>query len=96
MTIDSPPSAASGTPTTPAGNDVPAQLRRAIELAASLQKRAIELQTPAERRQQADLDRMLQSPTDKSTLTQMTDQAFRTNDPARAVEHLTPCPPQSH
>ncbi len=32
---------------------------------------------------------MLQTPSDKSTLAQMTDQAFRSHDPARAVEHLT-------
>jgi RHH-type proline utilization regulon transcriptional repressor/proline dehydrogenase/delta 1-pyrroline-5-carboxylate dehydrogenase len=87
MTIDPPPSA-SNTPTPPAGNDVPAELRRAIELAAALQKRAIELQTSAERRQQADLDRMLQSPTDKSTLTQMTDQAFRSKRAERMAEQL--------
>ena len=31
---------------------------------------------------------MLQTPSDKATLAQMTDQAFRTNDPHRAVEHL--------
>ena len=42
----------------------------------------------AEKRQQAELDRMLQTPSDKATLAQMTDQAFRTNDPHRAVEHL--------
>ena len=58
-------------------------------MARSLQERARALQTPSERRQQAELDRMLQTPSDKATLALMTDQAFRTNDPARAVEHLT-------
>lgn len=48
----------------------------------------MELQTPSEKRQQAELDRMLQTPSDKATLAQMTDQAFRTSDPHRAVEHL--------
>jgi RHH-type proline utilization regulon transcriptional repressor/proline dehydrogenase/delta 1-pyrroline-5-carboxylate dehydrogenase len=62
---------------------------RAVELARRLQARAIELQTPHERHQQAELDRMLQHPADKVTLLQMTDQAFRSSTPARAVEQLT-------
>jgi RHH-type proline utilization regulon transcriptional repressor/proline dehydrogenase/delta 1-pyrroline-5-carboxylate dehydrogenase len=62
--------------------------QKAIFLARRLQERAGQLQTAAERRQQAELDRMLQTPSDKATLAQMTDQAFRTNEPARAVEHL--------
>lgn len=62
---------------------------KAVFLARRLQERAAELQTPSEKRQQAELDRMLQTPSDKATLTLMTDQAFRTSDPARAVEHLT-------
>jgi RHH-type proline utilization regulon transcriptional repressor/proline dehydrogenase/delta 1-pyrroline-5-carboxylate dehydrogenase len=64
-------------------------IQKALRLARHLQERARALQTPAERRQQAELDRMLQTPSDKATLTLMTDQAFRTSDPARAVEHLT-------
>ena len=36
-----------------------------------------------------ELDRMLQTPSDKATLVLMTDQAFRTSDASRAVEHLT-------
>lgn len=63
-------------------------VQKALFVARQLQERAIELQTPAEKRQQAELDRMLQTPSDKATLAQMTDQAFRTNDPHRAVEHL--------
>src|ERR1041384_1361967 len=66
----------------------PLTVQKAIFLARRLQARAHELQTPSERRQQAELDRMLQSPSDKATLAQMTDQAFRTADPHRAVEHL--------
>ncbi|HEX3890795.1 MAG TPA: bifunctional proline dehydrogenase/L-glutamate gamma-semialdehyde dehydrogenase, partial [Verrucomicrobiae bacterium] len=46
------------------------------------------MQTAAEKQQQAELDRMLQTPSDKVTLAQMTDQAFRANNPNRAVEHL--------
>jgi RHH-type proline utilization regulon transcriptional repressor/proline dehydrogenase/delta 1-pyrroline-5-carboxylate dehydrogenase len=65
-----------------------ASVQKAIFLARRLQERAGQLQTAAERRQQAELDRMLQTPSDKATLAQMTDQAFRTNKAARAVEHL--------
>ncbi len=64
-------------------------VQRALFVARRLQERATELQTASEKRQQAELDRMLQTPSDKATLAQITDQAFRTNDPSRAVEHLT-------
>ncbi len=64
-------------------------VQKALKVARHLQQRARALQTPAEWRQQAELDRMLQTPSDKATLALMTDQAFRTSDPARAVEHLT-------
>jgi len=67
----------------------PVTVQKALYVARRLQERARELQTPSERRQQAELDRMLQTPSDKATLALMTDQAFRTSDPARAVEHLT-------
>ena len=67
----------------------PVAIQKALFLARRLQERAVELQTPSEKRQQAELDRMLQTPSDKATLALMTDQAFRTSDPARAVEHLT-------
>ncbi len=66
----------------------PPPVQKALFLARRLQERATELQTAPERRQQAELDRMLQTPSDKATLAQITDQAFRTNDPHRAVEHL--------
>jgi len=64
-------------------------VQKALKVARHLQQRARVLQTPAEWRQQAGLDRMLQTPSDKATLALMSDQAFRTSDPARAVEHLT-------
>ncbi len=64
-------------------------VQQALFLARRLQERATELQTAPEKRQQAELDRMLQTSSDKATLAQITDQAFRTNDSARAVEHLT-------
>lgn len=63
-------------------------IERACQLAKRIQQRAVELQTPAERRQQAELDRMLQHPEDKVTLTQMTDQGFRSRSPDRAVDQL--------
>jgi RHH-type proline utilization regulon transcriptional repressor/proline dehydrogenase/delta 1-pyrroline-5-carboxylate dehydrogenase len=72
-----------------AASHYPESVQKALRLAHRLQERARALQTPSERRQQAELDRMLQTPSDKATLALMTDQAFRTSDPARAVEHLT-------
>ena len=66
----------------------PPVIQKAIFLARRLQERATELQTSSEKKQQAELDRMLQTPSDKATLAQMTDQAFRTSNPRRAVEHL--------
>ena len=71
------------------GSSRPLTIQKALFLARRLQERAKELQTPPEKRQQAELDRMLQTPSDKVTLALMTDQAFRTQDAARAVEHLT-------
>lgn len=71
-----------------ATSTLPPAIQKALHLARQLQERASELQTPSERRQQAELDRMLQHPSDKSTLAQMTDQAFRANTPHRAVDHL--------
>jgi len=64
-------------------------VEEAVVLARALQARATELQTSAERRQQAELDRMLQNPSDKATLVQLTDQAFRSRAAARTAEHLT-------
>jgi RHH-type transcriptional regulator, proline utilization regulon repressor / proline dehydrogenase / delta 1-pyrroline-5-carboxylate dehydrogenase len=61
----------------------------AVELAKELQRRASELQTPQERRQQRELDRMLQNPNDKVTLLQLTDEAFRSKAAWRTAEHLT-------
>ena len=64
------------------------ELQLAVVLARHLQRRANELQTPAERRQQSELDRMIQNPNDKVTMIQMTDQAFRAQTPNRAVDQL--------
>ncbi len=70
-------------------SDIPPSVQKAVYLAGLLQARATELQTPAERRQQAELDRMMQRPEDKSTLMQITDQAFRARSPYRVADQLT-------
>lgn len=61
----------------------------AIGLAADLLREARKLQTPQERRQQSELDRMIGHDADKATLVEMTDQAFRTHTPARVADQLT-------
>src|SRR5688572_2786696 len=66
-----------------------ALIEQAIALARELQARATALQTSAELRQQAELDRMLQTPEDKATLVQLTDRAFRAHSPARVAEQFT-------
>jgi len=63
--------------------------QRALQLARAVQERAVDLQTPQERRQQAELERMMQSPRDKTTLMQLTDQAFRSRSAVRAADQLT-------
>ncbi|TWU42195.1 bifunctional proline dehydrogenase/L-glutamate gamma-semialdehyde dehydrogenase [Novipirellula artificiosorum] len=62
---------------------------RTIAMAAKLLEKAIQLQTPQERRQQSEFDRMVSNPEDKATLVEMTDQAFRTHSPARVADQLT-------
>jgi len=69
-------------------SDQPVLMQKALFVARHLQTRATELQTPPERRQQAELDRMLQNPADKATLAQMTDQGFRARAPHRAVDQF--------
>lgn len=66
----------------------PLAIQKTLFLARRLQERAGKLQTPSERRQQAELDRLLQNPADKATLVQMTDQAFRPKSAAREVDQL--------
>ena len=65
-----------------------ATLQKAIWVARRLQDRAGDLQTSEERRQQAELDRMMQSPGDKATLVSLTDQAFRSEVWGRAADQL--------
>lgn len=66
----------------------PQLIEEAVALAARLQERAAALQTPHERRQQAELDRMLRTPSDKATMMQITDQAFRSKGAARTVDQF--------
>ncbi|MBL9165162.1 MAG: bifunctional proline dehydrogenase/L-glutamate gamma-semialdehyde dehydrogenase [Planctomycetaceae bacterium] len=63
-------------------------VERAILIARKLQGTAREMQTSAERRQQAELDRMIQSPADKATMVEITDQAFRARLSPRAADQL--------
>lgn len=67
----------------------PVNAQKAAHIARLLQRRAAELQTPQEKKQQRELERMIQSPHDKATMIQMTDQTFRSTRPARAVDQLT-------
>ena len=60
----------------------------AVHLAAELQQEAVRRQTASERRQQAELDRMIKNPADKVTLVELTDQAFRSRAAARAADQL--------
>ncbi len=66
----------------------PQLIERAVALARVLQERATALQTPHERRQQAELDRMLRTPSDKATMMQITDQSFRSKGAARTVDQF--------
>lgn len=64
-------------------------VQRALGLARVLQARGLELQTPEEKRQQRELEKMVESAEDKATMTQMTDQAFRAHTPRRVADQLT-------
>lgn len=71
----------------PTGGDA-TLVDKAVYLARQLQQRSHTLQTPAERRQQAELDRMIQSPSDKATLMQITDETFRSREAQRSVDQF--------
>ncbi|NOY42153.1 MAG: aldehyde dehydrogenase family protein [Planctomycetes bacterium] len=70
------------------GSSLGVDVQEAVYLARQMQGRAAALQTPAERRQQSELDRMIQSAGDKATLMQLTDQAFRSRLPHRAADQM--------
>ncbi|MHB8897320.1 MAG: proline dehydrogenase family protein [Thermoguttaceae bacterium] len=61
----------------------------AVSIAEDLLQRAQALQTPRERRVQAQLDRMIRNPRDKAALVQITDQAFRSGSARRVADQLT-------
>jgi RHH-type proline utilization regulon transcriptional repressor/proline dehydrogenase/delta 1-pyrroline-5-carboxylate dehydrogenase len=71
-----------------AASGPPLDVQQAVHLARVLCRRARELQTPQERRQQAELDRMIHSTHDKATMMQLTDQAFRSRRAVRAADQL--------
>lgn len=64
-------------------------INQAVALARRLQLRANELLTSAEKHQQEELARMLETPGDKATLVQLTDQAFRPKSAARVADQFT-------
>lgn len=70
-------------------HSAPLTAQKAVYIARCLQDRAAALQTPQERRQQAELDRMMSQPRDKATVVEMTDQAFRPADAGRTASQLT-------
>jgi RHH-type proline utilization regulon transcriptional repressor/proline dehydrogenase/delta 1-pyrroline-5-carboxylate dehydrogenase len=70
-------------------SQVPLDVQQAVYLTRVLQRRATELQTRQERRQQAEFDRMMQHPEEKATLMKITDQAFRARSPERVADQLT-------
>jgi RHH-type proline utilization regulon transcriptional repressor/proline dehydrogenase/delta 1-pyrroline-5-carboxylate dehydrogenase len=72
-----------------AANETATDAEAAVAVARLLIQRAHELQTPQERRQQAELNRMISHPQDKATLVEMTDQAFRTTLNRRTADQLT-------
>ena len=73
----------------PGDTDLAPTVHKAIALARILQTRGVALQSPQERRQQREFERMMTNPADKITLTQLTDQAFRSKTARRAAEQLT-------
>jgi RHH-type proline utilization regulon transcriptional repressor/proline dehydrogenase/delta 1-pyrroline-5-carboxylate dehydrogenase len=66
----------------------PEAVQKAVYLARRLQQRADELMTPEERRHAEEIQKLIDDPADKSTLMQMTDEAFRSQRAKRAAEHL--------
>lgn len=86
--IDSAIQALLGNFTPDPDSDLSTTIQKALLIARTLQRRASELQTPEERKQQMELDRMIQNPSDKVTLTALTDQAFRSDAAARSAEQL--------
>lgn len=66
----------------------PTLAESAIELAAQLLQRAEGIQTSAEAKQGAKLARMMKDPNGKTFTMQLSDQAFRSEDPARVADQI--------
>jgi len=69
----------------------PSVAQEAVELAAKLLEKADSVQTDAEETQGAKLARMMNDPDGKALTMQLSDQAFRSHDPARVasqIDHL--------
>lgn len=66
----------------------PTLAESAIELAAQLLQRAEAVQTSAEEKQGAKLARMMKDPNGKTLTMQLSDQAFRSEDPARVADQI--------
>ena len=66
----------------------PVLAQKAVHVARHLRQRAVALQTAEERKQQRELERIMQSPHDKATLMQLTDQGLRSRWAARAADQL--------
>ncbi|MCP4448572.1 MAG: aldehyde dehydrogenase family protein [Myxococcales bacterium] len=69
-------------------SSVAPEVQKAVQLARLLQIRGSHLQTPQERRQQRELERMMEGLGDRATLMQLTDQAFRSTTPKRVADQL--------
>ncbi len=70
------------------GSKLALEIQQALLLARVLQERGAELQTSQERRQQRELERMMDQPKGRATLMQLTDQAFRSDKAKRVADQL--------
>lgn len=64
------------------------EVQQAALLARVLQTRAADLQTSQEKRQQRELERMMDEPSGRATLMKLTDQAFRSDKAKRVADQL--------
>ncbi|HOC91113.1 MAG TPA: proline dehydrogenase family protein [bacterium] len=71
-----------------AASDASVEAQKAAYLAARLLNRAIELETPEERRKQDSLAQLTRSPADKAMIMKLTDQSFRSSNPRRVANQI--------
>ncbi len=62
--------------------------KQAVELAAHMLEEALRIQTPSEKRRQAELARMMTDPRGKVFTMQMTDECFRSHSSSRVANQL--------